>query len=179
MKLQGFLSTVTRAVAFLLVLAVASCATIVSGTNQNISISSDPASATVRVLDSRGQQVFSSKTPATAVLKKGDGYFRGANYRVIIEKPGYKTQEVLLESSMNIGWYLVGNFFIGGFLGWLLIDPISGAMWTLAPEFVNASLPTTMSQLGSGAGIAIVLYRDLPADLKENLVPIGAPRGLN
>ena len=113
--------------------------------------------------------VFSSQTPAVAVLRKGDGFFRGASYRVRIEKQGYKPQEVVLTSSLNAGWYLLGNIIIGGLVGWLIVDPLTGGMWTLSPDKVSANLASDAAFLKQKDGLMIVLLEDIPSSLVPSL----------
>lgn len=38
-----------------------------------------------------------------------------------------------LKASAN-GWYVAGNFFFGGLMGWLIVDLFNGSMYTLRPE---------------------------------------------
>ncbi len=47
-----------------------------------------------------------------------------------MKKEGYVKQVVSIESRVD-GWYIVGNLFFGGLLGYLIIDPATGTMWTL------------------------------------------------
>ena len=37
------------------------------------------------------------------------------------------------------GWYIGGNILVGGLIGWFIVDPLTGAMYTL-PKEVNADL---------------------------------------
>jgi len=167
-----FMNRIWGVCAVLLALVLSGCATIVSGGQQSISISSDPSEAAVKIIDSNGAVVFDSRTPTTATLKKGQGFFKGASYRLVVEKSGYKSQEILLQSDMNVGWYVVGNFFFGGLIGWLIIDPSSGAMWTLSPESVNAKLGQETSFIHQKDGLTIVLRKDVPAGMVPLLRPL-------
>jgi len=36
-----------------------------------------------------------------------------------------------------VAWYLAGNIVFGGIAGWLIVDPLTGAMWRLSPKEVN------------------------------------------
>ncbi len=155
--------------AVLLVTALSGCASIMSGSEQRIDFRSDPSDASIKVYDSGGMVVASSQTPSSVLLKKGQGFFQGANYRVAVEKPGYKKVEVLLRSSLNAGWYLFGNFFIGGFIGWLIVDPATGAMWTLSPEQVSAELAREVSFLQQDDGLMILLLADVPPEVRPVL----------
>jgi len=170
MKYMKRLALLGVAVAFLA--AGTGCATIISGGEQKINFRSDPSEASIKVLDNSGSVVFNSQTPAVAILKKGQGYFQSASYRVIVEKQGYKKQEILLQSSLNGGWYLLGNFFLGGLIGWLIVDPLTGAMWTLAPESVNAQLAKDVSFLQQREGLMIVLLQDVPMKVLPLLDPV-------
>jgi len=146
------------------------CATIMTGGgNQRINISSDPTGADIKIYDSFGIEVQSSETPTVAILKKADGFFQGAFYRVVIEKEGYKTQEVFIESELDLGWYVIGNFFIGGLVGWVIVDPLTGAMWVLKPENVDVDLSRGNAFLQQKEGLMIVLKEDIPTELFEKL----------
>jgi hypothetical protein len=151
--------------AIVTLLSFAGCASIVAGGDQKVNIASNPSGASVKVLDANGMTVFDSQTPAVAILKKGDGFFKGASYRIRIEKMGYKVQEVVLQSSLNAGWYLLGNFFLGGLIGWLIVDPMTGAMWSLSPDKVSTELAANTSFLQQKEGLMVVLLQDVPPSL--------------
>ena len=169
MKMQRIIS---RAVGVLALLAVAGCATIMTGSNQSVKISSDPEGATVKIYDSAGMVVFNSKTPAVAVLKKGTGYFEAASYRVVIERTGYSSQEIMLKASMNVGWYLVGNIFLGGLIGWLVIDPITGGMWTLSPSEIGVEMKRGNALAPKNDALIVVLREQVPDRVADVLRPI-------
>ncbi len=120
------------------------CATIMHGGHQKVAISSSPAGARVVVKDEYGREVLKQQTPCVAVLRRGSGYFGGASYTVTVEKPGYESAGMAITPTLS-GWYTVGNFFIGGLIGWLVVDPLSGGMWALRPKSVNVSLPKRQS----------------------------------
>ncbi|AVJ55437.1 hypothetical protein C5610_03435 [Idiomarina sp. OT37-5b] len=154
-------------------LILAGCATIVGDRNQLIPISSTPEKADVTIIDERGNTVFSGRTPTTVTLQKSDGsYFGGKTYSVQIQKAGYSSQTITVTSSPN-GWYLAGNFVFGGLLGWLVIDPLTGAMYNLSPENVNGQLAGQNANNDESAnGISVVLLEDVPAPLREGLVAL-------
>mgnify|MGYP005835707001 CR=1 FL=1 len=115
------------------------CATVMKGTRQTVSVYASPSGSRVTILDDSGSVVISQQAPCTVRLPRGDGFFSGARYRVQVEKDGYAPAIVTVYPSLS-GWYTVGNLFIGGFFGWLILDPLTGAMWNLHPRSVNASL---------------------------------------
>jgi hypothetical protein len=122
----------------------AGCASIVKGGGpQSVSIRSRPPDADVKVIDDKtGDTLSSGKTPLIVPLNRARGYFSGARYRIVIEKPGFDAREVMVDSSTN-GWYIAGNLVFGGLIGWLIVDPATGAMWTLDPEDVAVELHAT------------------------------------
>jgi uncharacterized protein YceK len=160
---------------FVLLVAVvvgfSGCATIIHGTNQDVRISSDPTGADVVIYNSHNTVVYNSSTPAVAKLKRGEGFFGGATYRVEITKPGYQTQTVHISSSLASGSYLVGNFLFGGFLGWLIVDPLTGGMWVLKPKSIDSSLRQSLSLKDdvSADGIYIVLKEQIPENVFSTL----------
>lgn len=115
--------------------------------------------------------VYSGKTPYTATLERGAGYFKSARYNVIIEKDGYNSRQLMIDGSPN-GWYIGGNFIFGGLIGWLIVDPLTGAMWTLSPEFVTTDLGSKTSLLKTGEGLVVALKSDVPEELLGKMEPV-------
>jgi len=114
------------------------CASIVSKSDWPVTISSEPNEATVSVKNSSGAQIMKTKTPTTLTLKSGDGYFCPAGYIFEFSKDGYETQTIHMNAGLN-GWYC-GNIFLGGLIGLVIVDPLTGAMYKLPPT-VFANLP--------------------------------------
>lgn len=155
-------------------LIFAGCASIIKSGPQSVEMKSKPSGAKLVVYDQRtGDQIINATTPHTASLKRGAGYFKKAKYKIIVEKDGYITKEIALEGSPN-GWYIGGNFIFGGLIGWFLVDPATGSMWTLRPEDVNAELAQDLSASHELEGLTVVLSRvdDLPSFLQSKLKPV-------
>jgi hypothetical protein len=153
-----------------LVFSMVNCATIISGDDQEITITSHPDGARIRIYDNNTNlPVWDSTAPSIVTLKKGSGYFEPASYRVEVSKQGYQTQAFYINGNIDIGWYLVGNLFLGNLLGWLIIDPITGAMWTLAPDNIYAPLGQQSAAPGGEGELLVVLKQDMPTDLYESL----------
>jgi hypothetical protein len=129
---------------------VCSCASIVSGSRDKVRFITEPEGATVTIFDENNMKVWSSDTPTSVSLKRGDGYFSGAYYRVEIEMPGFKKENLIIDSQLNAGWYIVGNLVIGTLLGWFIIDPLTGAMWSLDPNVISIQLKEDYSHNTSG-----------------------------
>jgi hypothetical protein len=123
-----------------LILLISGCASIISGSTQRLNITTEPEEARIEIYDENNMEIWSASSPSTVTLDRGAGFFKGASYRVEITKKGYRKKTVYINASLNGGWYIAGNFLLGGLLGWLIIDPATGAMWTLSPENVYAGL---------------------------------------
>ena len=114
------------------------CATIVARSSQTIIVGSVPEGAAVSITNAAGVAVHSGNTPMSVTLKKGRGYFKPEHYVVRISKEGFQQQELKIDGAIN-GWYF-GNIIFGGLIGMLAVDPSTGAMYTLQPKDVLATL---------------------------------------
>ncbi len=148
------------------------CATILSGTIQKVNINSKPDSAVIKVYDMNNQIIAEGLTPYHIDLKKGAGFFTPAKYKVEISKDGYLKKDIYISGNLNAGWYLIGNFFIGGLIGWIIVDPLTGAMWNLSPENINTELQQGTSLNGNNNTITIVLIDQVPNELMEKAIRI-------
>jgi hypothetical protein len=150
----------------------ASCATIVSKSVYNVHLNSSPEQAYVQVFDRSGREVFNGNTPTQVALKSGAGYFKRAEYTVKYSKPGYLPKEVMIRSDLN-GWY-IGNIVFGGLIGFLIVDPATGAMYRLDQTDLNETLaPQTQSTTSISNGektLHIVELSQIPEKLRSSLV---------
>ena len=150
------------------------CATIVGDKTQLVSVASTPDEAVIDIKDEKGIAVFKGKTPATVTLDKSDGTYWGKKaYVVTITKPGFQPQTVQLTAGAN-GWYIGGNIIFGGLIGWFIVDPWNGAMYTLSPKAISSSLTQSAAALPptKDGGIAVVFLRDVPEDLRDQMVRV-------
>jgi len=146
------------------------CASIVSQSEYEVSITSNPSNSFITITDRDGMDIYTGSTPAYVMLPADAGYFVGAKYTVKFEKAGFQTQTLFLENRID-GWYF-GNLLIGGLLGMLIIDPLTGAMWTL-PTYMHAQLNSGMNSLNvDDSKLNFVLYDNVPEDIKDQLIPV-------
>ena len=103
------------------------CASIVHGTRQTVNIETDPPGATV----------INRRLPSQAVTPANLNLKRKYEYEFQIEKPGYKTESVLVEKNIS-GWFW-GNILLGGIIG-IIVDLNNGAGYKLEPEDVFVKL---------------------------------------
>lgn len=153
----------------------AGCASIIQGGKQIVTIKSNPPDAKLKIYDKKGEMVINSNTPNTVTLKRGSGYFSACKYRVLIEKEGYQSKEIHLDGRLS-GWYLGGNLIFGGLIGYLIVDPATGAMWTLIPKEINATLSSGLSLLEQNEGLTVVLAEKIPVDLLDKMKPVNLPQ---
>ena len=111
--------------AIVVVLLATSCATIINGPTETVSVSSNPPGATVT--DGKTSKV----TPTQFVLD------RDHDYILTISKPGFETEHVKIEHVIS-GW-VAGNLLSFGILG-AGVDATSGAMWRLTPDTIVVTL---------------------------------------
>ncbi len=139
------------------------CASIVNGTKQEVTISSDPSKASLRILTAGGQEVYNGTTPASVKLQ------RKKEYDVFISLEGYKEEKIHISKGFN-SWYL-GNLICGGIIG-LIIDATNGAMNKLEPGIINVSLATAYREDGTMETYAIFRALDDEGQPRTLLVPL-------
>jgi hypothetical protein len=129
-------------------LLTTSCATIVSGSKQNIKFSSNPSTATIYI-----DEVEVGKTPFEIKLA------RKSEHSVMIKLEGYQTYETKLTKKFN-AWY-IGNIVFGGLIG-IIVDPITGAIYNLSPDQINAQMNkgTAFKSNGKDVYVAVALNID-------------------
>lgn len=113
-------------VAVLVVVFLTGCATIISGTSQEIGIVSRPSGAKVII-----NGVFRGTTPMAIKLSRKD------THKIRLELEGYKPYEVVLVRRIN--WWVLGNLIFGGLIG-LAVDAISGGIYRLSPDSIDVKL---------------------------------------
>lgn len=166
--------TIRTAAVLLAAVALTGCATIVGQPTQTVPIASTPSEARIVIADEDGAEVFAGSTPTSVTLNKSTGrYFGGKEFKVTISKPGFKTQVIPITSSPN-GWYIAGNLVFGGLIGWFIVDPLNGDMYTLSPESIAASLPTESAHnnRATDGSITVMLIQDVPDALRDKLVQV-------
>lgn len=134
----------------LLLVAVSlnNCATLISGTSQNIAIESEPRDATVRVETIGGVEIATGKTPFSVSLKRKD------EYMVIIRMTGYRESRIQITKEFNPVAVLS---VAAGMLG-IFVDLATGAAWNLKPERIVVTLQR--AHLGNPEAVINILYSD-------------------
>lgn len=107
-----------RLIAIAPLLLASGCASIVSGTTQEITFNSSPPGATCDIMrsDANLQKVT---TPSVTIIKKTK-----YDLQVTCSKPGYVTTSVVDKSGVEP--WIFGNLIFGGIIG-IIIDASNGA----------------------------------------------------
>ncbi|MCC8381128.1 MULTISPECIES: hypothetical protein [unclassified Xenorhabdus] len=125
------------------VMLCSGCATIVGEKTQLVQINSQPSGAEFSIKDETGQEITRGNTPQSVMLAKSTGhYFGGKTYQITFTKENFQSVTLPLVAKAN-GWYIGGNFVFGGLIGWLVVDPFNGGMYTLHPKAANVTLPAS------------------------------------
>ncbi len=99
------------------------------------------------------------------MVKKAKG-----QYTVPICKRGSEPELVSMVGYVG-AWHPAGDLFFGGLIGWFIVEPASGAVWTLKAEDIDPALAeetVRRNQLSTNE-LHIVLLNDLPARLRDKL----------
>lgn len=134
-------------------LLTSSCATMVSGSKQNVKFSSNPSTATIFI-----DEVEVGKTPFEIKLE------RKSEHSVMIKLEGYQTYETKLTKKFN-AWY-IGNILFGGLIG-IIIDPITGAMYNLSPDQINAQMTKGTAFKSNGKDIYVAVALNIDPNWKK------------
>lgn len=166
MKLLKTLSL--QAVALLLVFIISGCASIVSDSSYPVSLSSVPSGASITIYDEDGVQIHSGQTPSIVTLDAGKSYFNSASYRIVAKLANGQTTETELTAEMD-GWF-IGNLVFGGLIGFLVVDPLTGAMYKL-PDSYSIDFAEAVSAVPAN-GMNVITLEQVPASLRAELIPL-------
>lgn len=145
------------------------CASIVSRTSREVNLRTTPDGASIAIVDRKNKTIFKGETPTIVTLKTGRPYGT-QKYTVTFTKEGYADQTFTVKSTLN-GWYF-GNLVFGGLVGILIVDPLTGAMWSLSPKEINATLVAkAVASVEPGQpALQIVELDQVPIDLRAKMV---------
>jgi hypothetical protein len=129
-------------------LAGGGCASIMHGGNRPLTVNTEPVGAKATITKDSGEAVSVQTTPFTVTLDPKKKYFKGQSYHLKLELPGYRTTELDVRAELS-GWYF-GNIVFGGLIGMLIVDPLTGAMWNLAPDKLDLKLDATTATIRPG-----------------------------
>jgi len=151
--------------------ALSGCATILHNGPRTVSVGSTPAGAKVTIYNRDNTLVRQETTPFIVQLPTQYKYFKGEEYRLEFALPGYKPAEVKLGPSLS-PWYW-GNILLGGLVGMLIVDPLTGAMYDLSPDKVQQPLtPAQAEVLREGRGFVVKLISEATESERAAMVRV-------
>jgi len=155
-------------IAIAIATSLSGCATIIGSTTQPLTIKSTPEGANVVVINRAGEKIHSGVAPMTVTLNRGAGYFKPEIYTIKFDKEGYESKEVVVTGQVN-AWYF-GNIIFGGLiLGMLIVDPNTGAMYSLSSDKVEEALVAVGAKTSKvDNALTIVSVADVPAELMKS-----------
>ena len=148
------------------------CASILGGGGTKaVKMTSSPSGVNFTIIDEKGEIIHKGHTPQLVNLKTGKS-FGTKKYTVAFHRDGHPSREEILKSRLN-HWYW-GNIIFGGLIGMLIVDPATGAMWTLPEEFEVdlASTPAITGDHQSLQHIRVVSKDEIPTHLLDSLVAL-------
>ena len=149
---------------------ISGCASIVSKSQYPVTFTSNPDSAIITITNDHGVIMYTGTTPTTLTLAAVKAYFHGCSYTIEYKKDGYEPQTAILDSGMD-AWF-VGNILVGGLIGILIVDPLTGAMYKLDSELVVNLAEQTAALENDAAELQIGVLEDVPEHLRAQLVRI-------
>ncbi len=102
-------------------LTMTSCATMLNGSTETISIDSQPQGATVKI-----NGFVRGKTPLRVYLEND------SSYTVELEMEGYFPAQAIIKNKVGAGWVIL-DAFVWGLLG-PLVDACTGDWYELQPK---------------------------------------------
>ena len=157
------------------ILACPGCASIICTGEKTVNIKSSPARSNFEIFNSYGDMISNGITPTNVTLKRGSGYFAAGDYTIEFSKDGFQSRKMPMPQGIETGWYFFGNAVFGGLIGWLIVDPLTGAMWNI--KDINISLspdPYYKTQSNKDSGRKFKGYKATidPATGKPVKIPV-------
>lgn len=165
-SLSPILATSAAIALLTLASSTTGCATVVSGTKQEVHLTSHPAVADIVITSDAGIDVFTGRTPAVVRLPRKE------SYTVSAKVPGHAPVKARIDQELN-GWFC-GNILCGGIVGGI-VDYVTGAMWNLDPEMLSVSLVPAPGMEGEPSSERVVLLfraTDDRGELRELALPL-------
>ncbi len=126
-----------------LAFALSACGTIIHGSNQQVSFTSEPTGAEVIV-----DGLSLGSAPLVTALSRKD------THTVEFKLDGYAPKSAIVNRSVS-GW-VWGNIIFGGLIG-LGVDAVTGGMYKLTPEMVNGDFSVASLEGSDTLMIAVTM----------------------
>lgn len=126
-----------RRIFILIVAFFQSCASIVATEDYVYRIETDPPGVPYTITDRGGLNVTSGTTPDSVTLPSGQRFFRKQDYTIKIGE--IDNSQVEINSPYTIEDWYAGNLIFGWLVGFLIVDPATGAMYKPVRQVIDTS----------------------------------------
>lgn len=118
------------------------------------------------VTDEKNQLIFQGVSPADIQLNRLTANGKDKSYNLEVTLKGVITHNIPIKHNHE-GWFISGNLASKGPVGWLVVNPLNGALFLRAPSGEAAQ-----STEANENSISIVMIDDLPQSMANQLVAI-------
>jgi hypothetical protein len=128
--------------------------------------------AAVVITDERGFKVLQKRTP-TVMSLPNDAQAQRKAYRIVIALEGTPAHERQLKAKRD-GWYIRGSRVFAESIGGLIVDPETGAMFTLSQQDAGSVFAEAVAQSSGNLseGTYLVLLSDVPQPLRSKMIRV-------
>jgi hypothetical protein len=128
--------------------------------------------AAVVITDERGFKVLQKWTP-TVMSLPNDVQAQRKSYRIMISLQGTPSHERQLIAKRD-GWYIRGSRVFAESIGGLIVDPETGAMFTLSQQDAGNVFAEAVAQTSGNlsSGTYLVLLSDVPQPLRPKMTRV-------
>jgi len=120
------------------VLMATGCSSVMCGKTQTVTVKSQPHGADVVVYDRFDEVIFRGVTPCRVTLDRCNEDKTAGQYRISLSKDGFTPEDVRLAGKVNRAYF--ANVLFLNVPGLAVVDPLTGAMWTLTPMEIDKEL---------------------------------------
>jgi hypothetical protein len=128
--------------------------------------------AAVIIIDERGFKVLQKVTP-TVMSLVNDTRAQSKSYRIMIGLEGTPIHERQLTAKRD-GWYIRGSRVFAESIGSLIVDPQTGAMYTISTQDAGNIFAEAVAQASGNlsSGTYLVLLSDVPTALRSKMTRV-------
>lgn len=131
---------------------LAGCATIFTGTAEEVTVNSHPGNASVEIKAPNGNVVAKGNTPMSIDLR------RGKTYTVIVSLEGYSPATATIKNGGVVKSFWLNFLTAPGIVIWGPIDYFSGAMFKFDSTSINVHLKESTSLDGIAEIYAVLTF---------------------
>lgn len=126
--------------------------------------------AEVKEVEHREKLVFGGALPATVILSDSSGNVdKVIGYVIKFEIGGYYPENITLKRTAD-GWHVENYLGLGKVIGWFVLNPQNGGIYTLSPDQLQAASSENGSQSKLDSNrIRLVTVHEVPKSLRDKI----------